>query len=140
VLAGEIERVLARHGLCDPARRPLDHARGPAIFRGSAADSRIWGRSTARAARRNSITLRRSTLARATAFSSVVNGRFKGGFITRYYGAPARGIPRAAARDGAGVLHERVAAVSLGFATRARPLVAVLKSLVEVLVSTRPRR
>ncbi|HEX2136401.1 MAG TPA: N-formylglutamate amidohydrolase, partial [Microvirga sp.] len=28
----------------------------------------------------------------ATPFSSVVNGRFKGGFITRRYGAPARGV------------------------------------------------
>ena len=28
----------------------------------------------------------------AAEFSSVVNGRFKGGYVTRHYGVPARGV------------------------------------------------
>ena len=31
-------------------------------------------------------------LAAQTRFSAAVNGRFKGGYITRHYGAPARGV------------------------------------------------
>ncbi len=33
-----------------------------------------------------------ATLAKAPGFTSVLNGRFKGGYITRHYGAPARDI------------------------------------------------
>jgi len=31
-------------------------------------------------------------LAGATSFTSVVNGRFKGGYVTRHYGNPSRGL------------------------------------------------
>ena len=42
-------------------------------------------------------------------FTHVVNGRFKGGYITRRLRHPARQRARTAARDGAGVLHGRSA-------------------------------
>ena len=47
----------------------------------------------------------------ADGFTHVVNGRFKGGWITRHYGRPQRRRARAAARDGAALLHGRGAAV-----------------------------
>ncbi len=78
-----------------------------------------------------------SVLERAEGFSHVVNGRFKGGWITRHYGRP----------------HDRVHALQLEMALRcymeetapyawdpdrARPLVDVLRRLVARLGEWRP--
>jgi N-formylglutamate deformylase len=69
-------------------------------------------------------------------FSHVLNGRFKGGYITRAYGQPDRGVhalqielAQRAYMDEAG--HEFEAA-------RAAPLGTVLQSVVDALLSFRP--
>ena len=48
-----------------------------------------------------------AVLAAQTTFTHVVDGRFKGGYITRHYGRPARGRARGAAGDVLAPLHGR---------------------------------
>jgi N-formylglutamate deformylase len=89
-LAGELERLRAAHGhalLFDGhsirSELPwLFEGRLPALNLGTAD-----GASCAPAITEGLGTL----LAGQTTFSHVVNGRFKGGYITRHYGQPARG-------------------------------------------------
>jgi N-formylglutamate amidohydrolase len=78
-------------------------------------------------------------ISRATAFSNVVNGRFKGGYITRRYGAPSAGV-HALQLETAQACYMDESPPCRWDLNRAAPLVGVLEALVEVLVSTRPRR
>jgi N-formylglutamate deformylase len=74
-------------------------------------------------------------------FTSVTNGRFKGGWITRYYGEPARGVHaiqmELACR---GYMHEPSGAISGDNwpspyeSTRAAPLRATLKKVLEACI------
>ena len=76
-------------------------------------------------------------LAGAEGFSSVVNGRFKGGFITRHYGRPAEGVH---------ALQLEIAQSSYMDEARprefdpqaARPLTRLLDELVDTLARWRP--
>ena len=75
-------------------------------------------------------------VAAAPGFTSVLDGRFKGGFITRHYGHPAQGVHalqielvQAAYMDESATEYEPV---------RASPLVAVLERVVAVLCAFRP--
>ena len=52
-------------------------------------------------------------------YTAVLNGRFKGGYITRQYGNPARRRARGAARDDAGQLHGGDVALTPLFRARA---------------------
>jgi N-formylglutamate deformylase len=77
----------------------------------------------------------------ASGLSHVVNGRFKGGWITRYYGEPARGVHalqmELACR---GYMHEPEGAISSDNwpsrydSTRAAPLRATLKRVLEACI------
>jgi N-formylglutamate deformylase len=69
-------------------------------------------------------------------FSHVLNGRFKGGYITRAYGQPAGGVhavqielAQAAYMDEAGTAYD---------AGRAAPLASLLRALVAELLAFRP--
>ena len=136
-LAGEIERVRARHGYavlldCHSIRSEV-----PRFFAGRLPDLNLGtadGASCAPELQRAAAL----TLAQATAFSSVVNGRFKGGFITRSYGMPARAI-HALQLETAQACYMDESPPYRWDPERAAALVAVLASLVEVLASTRPR-
>jgi N-formylglutamate deformylase len=75
-------------------------------------------------------------LAAPCAFTSVLDGRFKGGYITRHYGAPARGVhalqielAQASYMDEAGTTFDP---------PRAGPLVGVLERIVAALLAFRP--
>lgn len=89
-LAAELERLRAAHGhalLFDGhsirSELPwLFEGRLPALNLGTADDASCAPAITTRLA---------ALLAGQTQFSHVVNGRFKGGYITRHYGQPARG-------------------------------------------------
>ncbi len=89
-IAAELQRLKAEHGhavLWDAHSIP---SRVPRLFDGELPELNLGtfdGRSCA--------TSLRQTLARLVAeseHSSVLDGRFKGGYITRHYGAPADGI------------------------------------------------
>jgi N-formylglutamate amidohydrolase len=138
VLAGEIERVLARHGYAILLDGHSIKREVPRFFAGRLPDLNLGTVDGASCAPEfhHAAAL---TLARATAFSNVVNGRFKGGFITRYYGGPARGI-HALQLETAQACYMNESPPYRWDSSSAAALVTVLKSLLEVLVSTAPRR
>jgi N-formylglutamate deformylase len=70
-------------------------------------------------------------------FSHVLNGRFKGGYITRHYGDPARGVHAVQIELAQrGYMDE----AGHGFEpARAAPLVAVLRGVIERLRAFRPQ-
>jgi N-formylglutamate deformylase len=76
-------------------------------------------------------------LAGAAGFSSVVNGRFKGGYITRRYGAPGRGV-HAIQLETAQACYMDEAPPYPWKPARAAALEALLRKLVAALVAVRP--
>ncbi len=90
-IAAERDRLLARHGRCLIWDAHSIRSRSPRLFEGElpelnlgsfggrSADAGLVGRITAR-------------LAAQRRFSWVLDGRFKGGHITRHFGAPARRV------------------------------------------------
>lgn len=90
-LAAEIERVRAEHGVavlfdCHSIRSNI-----PFLFEGKLADfnvGTVGGVSCDRLIEQAAIEVARA----APGYTSVLNGRFKGGWTTRHYAQPARGI------------------------------------------------
>ena len=89
-LVTELERLKNKHGfavLWDAHSIPSDV---PRLFEGQLPELNIGtfdGRSCATEIRESV-----SRIAEESGYSSVLDGRFKGGFITRHYGAPADGL------------------------------------------------
>jgi N-formylglutamate amidohydrolase len=75
-------------------------------------------------------------LAGAAAFTTVVNGRFKGGYVTRHYGDPARGV-HALQLEIAQACYMDEDPPYPWDARRASPLVEVLSRLVAPLLQWR---
>lgn len=89
-LAGEIERVKARHGVailydCHSIRSHI-----PFLFEGTLPDFNIGTNSGASCDQRIEDATR--NICSATGRTTAVNGRFKGGWTTRHYGQPAAGV------------------------------------------------
>ncbi len=89
-LAAEMARVQALHGVailydCHSIRSGIPH-----LFAGRLPDFNI-GTHDSRSCARVFETATSSVCAAATAYTSVVNGRFKGGWTTRHYGRPETG-------------------------------------------------
>ncbi len=90
-LQAEIARVRARHGFVVLLDGHSIRSRVARFFAGRLPDLNLGtagGASCVPAVEAAATAVLRA----ATAFSSVVNGRFKGGYVTRRYGEPARGI------------------------------------------------
>ena len=90
-LATEIARLRGRHGyavLLDGHSIP---AEVPRFFTGRLPDLNL-GTSSGTTCEPSLRTLAASLLANAESFSHVVDGRFKGGYITRHFGAPGEGV------------------------------------------------
>lgn len=89
--AEQVERVRARHGVaivfdCHSIRSQI-----PFLFAGTLPDFNVGtndGRSCAAQVERTGI----DTLTTVPGYTSVLNGRFKGGWTTRHYGRPATGV------------------------------------------------
>jgi formiminoglutamase len=87
-LAAELARVRARHGVAILYDCHSIRSRIPYLFEGTLPSFSIGtnsGASCAPVIERASAAI----CARASGFTSVVNGRFKGGWTTRHYGRPA---------------------------------------------------
>ena len=112
-LAAEIERVRVRHGYARPARRPLDPLGGTAFLRRPAAgpEPRNGERSELRA---RSPGARDESAPCGAGFDARRQRPLQGRLRHASLRAARRGRPRAAARDRAGVLHGRGAAVPRG--------------------------
>lgn len=90
-LADELERLKARHGRVLLWDGHSIASRLPWLFEGELPELNLGtaqGRSCRPATEARLVTV----LGAQSRFSWVVNGRFKGGFITRHYGCPEQGV------------------------------------------------
>ena len=135
-LAAEIERLRKRHGYALVLDGHSIRSEVPRFFAGRLPDLNL-GTANGASCDATVETAATRVIGAATGFTHVVNGRFKGGYVTRHYGRPA---------DGVHALQLEVAqACYMGEAppyswddVRAAPLGGVLRRLVEVLLAWRP--
>jgi len=90
-LAGEIARVRAEHGIAVLWDAHSIVSEAPRLFEGRLADFNLGTADGASCDPRLAESLQRALSGHA-GYTSVLNGRFKGGYITRHYGDPARGV------------------------------------------------
>ena len=135
-LAAEVERVRARHGYAILLDGHSIRSRVSRFFSGRLPDLNLGtadGASCAPGLQEAAATV----LAGAADFSHVVNGRFKGGYVTRRYGQPARRV-HALQLEIAQCAYMDEAPPYRWDAARAAPLAAVLRRLVGALTAWRP--
>jgi len=136
LLSVEIERVRSRHGYAILLDGHSIRSRVPRFFAGRLPDLNLGtadGASCAPAVQSCAALV----LAGAADFSSVVNGRFKGGYVTRHYGAPVRGV-HAVQLETAQACYMDEAPPYPWDPARAARLVSLLRRLAEALVAIRP--
>ncbi|MBK8456616.1 MAG: N-formylglutamate deformylase [Phyllobacteriaceae bacterium] len=90
-LAAEIDRVKARHGVAVLYDCHSIRSRLPFLFHGALPDFNI-GTHDGRSCAPEIQALATDACALAYGYTSVVNGRFKGGWTTRHYGQPPDGV------------------------------------------------
>ena len=135
-LAAEVERVHARHGYAVLLDGHSIRSQVPRFFAGQLPDLNLGtagGASCAPGLQEAAVTV----LAGAAGFSHVVNGRFKGGYVTRRYGRPAQRV-HALQLEIAQCAYMDEAPPCRWDAARAAPLAAVLRRLVDTLTAWRP--
>ena len=138
-LAGGGDRARARAPRPrGPARRPLDPLRRCRDSSRAGCPISISAPPTARAARRRCRRLAAGILGAAAGFTHVVNGRFKGGYVTRHYGRPAEHV-HALQLEIAQACYMDEAPPCPWDADRAAALEAVLARLVDALLAWRPQ-
>ncbi len=89
-LAEEIERLLSIHGVAVVFDAHSIRSQVPRFFEGALPDLNLGTASGASADA--ALCARAYAVLDAAPYSSVDNGRFKGGYITRHYGQPARRV------------------------------------------------
>ena len=136
VLAAEIARVRARHGFAVLLDGHSIRAEVPRFFAGRLPDFNL-GTANGASAAPALATLAEGVLAVDTRFTHVVNGRFKGGYVTRHYGVPARGVHALQLEMAESAYMDESPPYAYEPA-RAAPLVAVLERLVAALAAWRP--
>lgn len=90
-LAGEIERVRTEHGVALLWDAHSIVAEAPRLFEGRLPDFNL-GTADGKSCDPGLGEALHVALSRHQGYTSVLNGRFKGGFITRRYGNPAQGV------------------------------------------------
>ncbi len=90
-LAAEIERVRAQHGRAVLWDAHSIFSEVPRLFPGKLADLNLGTADGASCDPKLAAALI-AALGKYPGYSAVLNGRFKGGYITRRYGDPARGV------------------------------------------------
>jgi N-formylglutamate amidohydrolase len=134
-LAIEIERVRVRHGYAILLDGHSIRSEVPRFFAGRLPDLNLGtvdGASCAPSVQGAADMV----LAGAAAFTTVVNGRFKGGYVTRHYGDPARGV-HALQLEIAQACYMDENPPYPWDAGRAAPLIDVLSRLVAALLQWR---
>jgi len=135
-LAGELERVCAAHGFAILYDCHSIRSRIPFLFDGTLPDLNIGTNGGTTCAPGIAATVR-DTCA-ASGYSAVTDGRFKGGWTTRHYGRPAEGL-HAIQMELAQSTYLAAEAPPWSYdATRAAPLRATLRAILETLSAWRP--
>jgi N-formylglutamate deformylase len=135
-LTAEIERVRARHGYALLLDGHSIRAEVPRFFAGRLPDLNL-GTANGTSCGSSVRTVASTEIAAAAGFSHVVDGRFKGGYVTRHYGAPARGI-HALQLEIAQACYMDESPPYRWNPQRAAALSAVLAKLVDSLLARRP--
>jgi N-formylglutamate deformylase len=90
-LSAELWALRAHHGIALLFEAHTIRSRVPRLFEGRLPDINL-GTADGRSCASDLAALLIETAGEAEAYSSVLNGRFKGGYITRQYGRPAEGV------------------------------------------------
>jgi formiminoglutamase len=136
-LSAEIDRVRARHGLAILYDCHSIRSRIPFLFEGTLPDFNIGTNGGQSCAPAVEATVTR-ICAEAEGYSSIVNGRFKGGWTTRHYGRPADGV-HALQMELAQSTHLDTEALSFDYhAAKADRLRVHLGAILAVLASAAP--
>ncbi|MDE2306456.1 MAG: N-formylglutamate deformylase [Gammaproteobacteria bacterium] len=131
-----LDRRLARHGYCFLWDAHSIRSSVPALFEGRLPDLNV-GTADGRSCLPRTIALVRECLSSQTRYTSVIDGRFKGGYITRHYGEPARGIEAVQLEMAqSAYLHEE--RLPRFDAPTAAPMIALLRNLLARLIGSRP--
>ncbi len=133
-LAALIAERVARHGYCLLWDAHSIHSTVPGLFDGRLPDLNVGTADGRSAADRVVAPLIRGLAAQAE-FSFVVNGRFKGGYITRHYGNPA-GAVHAIQLEIAQSAYLSEARAPRYDAGRAVPLRTLLRALLAELIAS----
>ena len=130
-LAALIRDLVERHGHCVLWDAHSIVSQVPGLFEGRLPDLNV-GTADGRTASPALVDRVVATLNAQDKFSFVVNGRFKGGYITRHYGNPARHID-AVQLEIAQCAYLAEARVPVFEPDRARPLATLLRELLTVV-------
>ena len=136
VLAAEVARVHARHGYAVLLDGHSIRSRVPRFFAGRLPDLNL-GTAEAKSCAAGVEAAALRVLASAPALTHVVNGRFKGGYVTRHYGRPAAGR-HALQLEMAQCIYMDEAPPYAWDPSRAALLANVLRALVDTLIAWRP--
>ncbi|HZF32516.1 MAG TPA: N-formylglutamate deformylase [Candidatus Angelobacter sp.] len=90
-LAAELQALHARHGIALLFEAHTIRSRVPRLFDGRLPDINL-GTADGKSCASDLAALLIETAGEAEAYSSILNGRFKGGYITRRYGRPVDGV------------------------------------------------
>lgn len=135
VLAAEIERVRARHGYAVLLDGHSIRSEVPRFFAGRLPDLNLGtadGRSCAA-----DLAHRAERALISTSFTHVVNGRFKGGYVTRHYGNPGEHVHALQLEMAESAYMDETPPYRWDPA-RAAPLGKLLERLVDALLGWRP--
>jgi len=136
VLAAEIARVRERHGFAVLLDGHSIRSEVPRFFAGRLPDLNLGTANGASCAPELQAVATR-VLAQSEGFTHIVNGRFKGGWVTRHYGQPQQGV-HALQLEMAQDCYMDEAPPYAWDATRASRLADVLRRLVRELTAFRP--
>ena len=131
-----IDERVERHGCCFLWDAHSILSTVPALFDGRLPDLNL-GTAGGRSCRPETLERVAAVLRRNRGFTHVVDGRFKGGYITRHYGDPERGV-EALQLEIAQSAYLGEARVPHFDETVAAPLVAVLRTLLGRLLDQHP--
>ena len=135
MLADEIERVRARHGYAVLLDGHSIETELPRFFAGRLPDMNLGtGDGVSCDAALSSLA---AGIVGGGRFTHVVNGRFKGGYITRHYGQPSRGV-HALQLEMAQSAYMKEGSPYAWDAQRARDVMHLLERLVIALAEWRP--
>jgi N-formylglutamate deformylase len=90
-LASELQALRARHGIALLFEAHTIRSRVPRLFDGRLPDINL-GTADGKSCASDLAALLIEAAGEAESYSSILNGRFKGGYITRHYGRPADGV------------------------------------------------
>jgi N-formylglutamate deformylase len=90
-LSAELQALSARHGIALLFEAHTIRSRVPRLFEGRLPDINL-GTADGKSCASDLAALLIETAGEAESYSSILNGRFKGGYITRHYGRPAQNI------------------------------------------------